>query len=144
MSVPGPTADASTVDGVVLVRPAGLSEMAGIRTTLRYWLSRHAISGERADQLLVVMSEIVTNAIEASPPQSSIVVSWSMDADEVHMSVEDPGPGFVYEETEPVGPAAVRGRGLTVVEAWTDRLSVTRRAEHTVVATWTRVEGTDR
>ena len=137
----GPTGvvGTSSPDHVVLERPAALGELAGLRTALRAWLSHRAMHGDTADQLLVVLSEIVTNAIEASPPQSTITVSWSLDADSVRLGVDDSGPGFSYERTEPVGAAAARGRGLTFVEAFSDRIKVTHERQCTSVVTWTRI-----
>jgi anti-sigma regulatory factor (Ser/Thr protein kinase) len=140
MSLSGPesTLSSASEDRVVLQRPAALRELAELRSLLRMWLSQHSINGEPADELLVVVSEIVTNAVEASPPDSSITVCWAIDGHDVFMSVEDAGFGFLHTAAEPVSPASARGRGLVLVEALTDRLDVTVEAHHTRVSTWTR------
>jgi len=133
------TVDASSGDRVVLQRPAALRELNGLRAALREWLSDHAIAGELADEQLVVLSELVTNAVEGSPPSASISVCWAVERDDLCISVEDAGLGFAYEAAEPVGSSALRGRGLTIVEALTDRVSVTVQAQRTTVAAWTQL-----
>lgn len=126
-------------DGTI-ERPAAFSELVVIRKDFARWLAHHSIHGSPADQLLVILNEVVTNAIEASPENATITTQWALDDVEVRLTVEDDGPGFRYHRAEPVGPEAVRGRGLTIVEALSDRIQVQNDGNRTTVTTWTRVK----
>ena len=133
------TVDASSSDRVVLQRPAALRELNGLRAMLGEWLSNHAIIGAMSEEQTIVLSELVTNAVEASPPSSSITVRWAIDRDDVFISVQDEGFGFTYEAAEQVPPSAARGRGLSIVAALTDRVDVIVESQRTTVAARTHL-----
>ena len=136
--------DAPFADSVVLRQPAAARQLSGIRSILSAWLEHRSIVPDTAEQLLLVMNEVVINAIDASSPDSSVTVFWSINDDVVCISARDGGTGFTYTKAEPVGPSSERGRGLTIVEALSDRVSATSDGQHTTVTTWTSVDRSDR
>jgi len=116
-------------------------ELATIRGALRGWLLNRSIVGAKADDLLIVLNEIASNAVDASPPHATMTARWWVEGEHIVLSVDDSGSGFEYHHTEPVGPTSLRGRGLNVVEALSDRLQVTADGHRTTVTAWTAVEG---
>ena len=92
--------------------------------------------GERSDLLLVV-SELCSNAVRhaSGAPRGLVLRAWA-EGDSVVVEVEDDGAGFELHgryDDEPPDPDAEQGRGLYVVEALTDELSVRRNGGTTVV-----------
>ncbi len=90
---------------------------------------------ELRDKLLLVVSELCTNAIEALGNEGLNFTLRVRDLTHcVVVEVEDAGPGFgrafgkrgADDETE-------RGRGLAVVQSLVDEFSVTRRRGMTTV-----------
>jgi serine phosphatase RsbU (regulator of sigma subunit)/anti-sigma regulatory factor (Ser/Thr protein kinase) len=89
---------------------------------------------ERAD-LLLVASELCSNAVRhaSGKPGALAVRAWA-DADAVVVEVEDDGAGMeLSHRAEDPDLEAETGRGLYVVRALTDDLSVRRDGERTVV-----------
>jgi serine phosphatase RsbU (regulator of sigma subunit)/anti-sigma regulatory factor (Ser/Thr protein kinase) len=92
--------------------------------------------GERSDLLLVV-SELCSNAVRhaSGAPAGLVLRAWT-EGDAVVVEVEDDGAGFELHgryDDEPPDPEAEQGRGLYVVEALTDEMSVRRNGGSTVV-----------
>ncbi len=101
------------------------------------WVEHLALDdGERSDLLLVV-SELCSNAVRhaSGAPGGLVLRAWA-EGDAVVVEVEDDGDGFElhdhYDDETP-DPEAERGRGLYVVEALTDEMSVRRNGGTTVV-----------
>jgi serine phosphatase RsbU (regulator of sigma subunit)/anti-sigma regulatory factor (Ser/Thr protein kinase) len=101
------------------------------------WVEHLALDdGERSDLLLVV-SELCSNAVHhaSGAPGGLALRAWAED-DAVVVEVEDDGAGFQLPgryDDEPPDPEVEQGRGLYVVEALTDEMSVRRVGDHTVV-----------
>ncbi|HEX6597350.1 MAG TPA: SpoIIE family protein phosphatase [Acidimicrobiales bacterium] len=107
------------------------------RHLLRDWLELLAVEdAERAD-LLLVASELCSNAVRHSTgaPRALLLRAYA-EGDAVVVEVEDDGEGFElgarYDDEVP-DPELERGRGLYVVEALTDDISVRRESGRTVV-----------
>ncbi len=107
------------------------------RHLLRDWLELLAVEeAERAD-LLLVASELCSNAVRHSTgaPRALVLRAYA-EGDAVVVEVEDDGEGFElgarYDDEVP-DPELERGRGLYVVEALTDDISVRRESGRTVV-----------
>ncbi|GLW86501.1 ATP-binding protein [Actinokineospora globicatena] len=100
--------------------------VAEIRSAIRTWLASRRIAGEAAEEILLAVSEAVTNSVEhaypAAPPGLVIVSAEIVGAD-VLVVVADHG-----QWREPVAPEAeavgIRGRGLTILRALTTRLRI--------------------
>lgn len=88
---------------------------------------------EPADDWLLIATELVTNAIEASPPSAPIDVRLRSTADTVELTVVDHGPGYDLPPLSiDVPPLQLGGRGLVIVRSLSDALETRRVAESTV------------
>jgi anti-sigma regulatory factor (Ser/Thr protein kinase) len=87
------------------------------------------------DSLLLVVSELCTNAIEAlGDPEAKFVLRISDLRDRIQIEVEDAGPGFAAATGKRgADNDEQRGRGLQVVRAIADEFAVHRHADKTVV-----------
>ena len=107
------------------------------RHLLADWLDHLAVDdAERAD-LLLVASELCSNAVRhaSGTPGALALRAWAED-DAVIVEVADDGSGFKLEtryEDELPDPDAEQGRGLYVVESLSDEVTVRREGEVTVV-----------
>jgi anti-sigma regulatory factor (Ser/Thr protein kinase) len=104
------------------------------RAFVRARLAEHgAPAGVDTDDVVLITSELVTNAVEAGA--SSVLLDVRLSARGLEIVVEDDAGGWPA-----VGRAqdhAVGGRGLHIVEQLADRWSVDRRgAGKRVVASW--------
>jgi serine phosphatase RsbU (regulator of sigma subunit)/anti-sigma regulatory factor (Ser/Thr protein kinase) len=99
------------------------------------WLEHLTLDeSERAD-LLLVASELCSNAVRhaSGKPGALVVRAWA-DQDAVVVEVEDDGAGMeLGHRAEDPDLEAEQGRGIYVVRALTDDLSVRRVDERTVV-----------
>jgi len=124
--------------------PADARELHGVRSTLAGWLAGLEVTSPVADELILIVSELATNAIEASNSSASEVrvTAWFEGA-VIALEVDDDGAGFCEGTltTGPNGmaagplppPSSVRGRGLPIVGAFVDRLDVRRHGARTIV-----------
>ena len=105
------------------------------RHLLGDWLEHLALdAGERAD-LLLVASELCSNAVRhaSGRPGALAMRAWA-DGDALVVEVEDDGAGMeLSHRLEDPDLDAEQGRGIYVVRALTDDLSVRRVEERTVV-----------
>lgn len=125
--------------GLQLRVRATVDSVPTARHTLTNWLRELGIEGDVVDDLALAMTELVTNAVEASPSTASEVVIHAVFASpDIHLEVADRGGGFTlgaHTFDEP-GPQSIRGRGLPIVQALVDHVAVTRRKGETkVIAT---------
>jgi len=104
------------------------------RTDLVEWLLEQGLSGVSADAQLVV-SELTSNAVEASPDEPYSVAAW-IDAGTLCITVtnrsnaELPPPGDWSPETV----LAPQGRGLLIVKALSAAVHIDQTDHETVVS----------
>jgi serine phosphatase RsbU (regulator of sigma subunit)/anti-sigma regulatory factor (Ser/Thr protein kinase) len=101
------------------------------------WLERQPLDPAELGNLLLVASELCSNAVKASTGAEGAVVlrAWA-SGDSIVIEVEDDGPGFdwpVWAEEEVPSPDIEQGRGLFLVSALTDDVAVERRDDRTIV-----------
>ncbi|MFN8021263.1 MAG: SpoIIE family protein phosphatase [Acidimicrobiales bacterium] len=124
---------ATRLDGRSYARSlsATTGDLAALRRELKSWLAAWIHSDETQHDVLLAVSEAVSNAVEhgsaADDGGRPIVVVASMDAYEVRVTVRDHG---VWRE--PV-PSLERGRGLGIMRALMDDVVVERHDDGTVV-----------
>ncbi len=117
-----------------LVVPARLPEVGALRHAVDAFL-HDAIDEDQRMQLLLVVSELCTNAVEASAsPRAELTLRVRNLDDAIVVEVEDLGPGFAAA----IGRRGARdvdesGRGLHVVATLVDDLEVQRRRGRTTV-----------
>jgi serine phosphatase RsbU (regulator of sigma subunit)/anti-sigma regulatory factor (Ser/Thr protein kinase) len=108
------------------------------RHLLSDWLAHQPIDPVEVDDLLLVASELCTNAMRASSGQPGAVVLRALiEGDTVVVETEDDGPGFEWPHPEPgLTPLAEleQGRGLYLVSALVDEATIERTEDgHTIV-----------
>lgn len=99
------------------------------------WLEHLGLDDAERGDLLLVASELCSNAVRhaSGQPGALAMRAWA-DADAVVVEVEDDGPGMELSvRLEDPDLDAEQGRGLYVVRALTDDLSVRRAEERTFV-----------
>ncbi|MBA2609584.1 MAG: ATP-binding protein [Actinobacteria bacterium] len=116
------------------VVPARFPEVGPLRRATNEFVHNDASQRFR-DSLLLVVSELCTNAIEALDNENAEFTLRVRDLpDRVEIEVEDSGPGFALAFGKPgADESNPRGRGLLVVRSLVDELSVRRRKGKTTV-----------
>jgi anti-sigma regulatory factor (Ser/Thr protein kinase) len=77
---------------------------------------------ERLADARLLVSEVVTNAVEHVVEEGDIELVLAMDEDRLRVEVLDPGNGFEVRERDPAGH---RGWGLQFVDRLSDSWGVT-------------------
>lgn len=102
----------------ILTVPHSPTSAGEVRRGLVESLNRRGLPGAVIDDAVLLVSELVGNAVRyASPlPGNLIEVSWTFDRDSLRLRVTDGGSRY-----EPrlcaAGPRDTRGRGLAIVNA---------------------------
>ncbi len=116
------------------------STLRGARNDVVEVLGTHLSDQDLLDRAELVVSELATNAIQASPGSAySVRVSMAADGSvvlAVTSSIERDGP-LPRSAWGPAFPQALRGRGLLIVDALTDEVDVRRSPAGTLVVTAT-------
>lgn len=110
-------------------------QLSSIRRLVADWAE--AVSADQ-QSLTLIATELVTNALAASPQDEPIVLWLDHTGDEAQLSVVDAGPGLDGQRFEVPPPTAKRGRGLAIVDELADRLEIYRADGCTVVTAATR------
>ena len=110
--------------------PATNADLSLLRTTLRDFLIN---LDEPPDDWLLMATELVTNAVAASPDDASVDVEVEASPERVHLRVVDMGAGFQLEPRASIDIGQHRGRGLMMVNALADELSVETEAGRTTL-----------
>jgi anti-sigma regulatory factor (Ser/Thr protein kinase) len=90
------------------------------------WLDQQGIDGDDAEELHVVLSELVANAVEATVDGSPVSVWAQRHGSTVWVEVTNSAersvrfPPMPDPPADPLGPS---GRGLLIVGAFTDRVA---------------------
>ncbi|SFF23594.1 PAS/PAC sensor hybrid histidine kinase [Actinacidiphila alni] len=117
--------------------PAESSQLAPVRKALRGWLAQCELPRHIAQNILVAAGEACANAVEHGHRTSSDTVQLRAEArvDKLHVSVVDTG------RWRPPEPAANphRGRGLILMRALMQRVTVTPGPVGTVVDMQARI-----
>lgn len=94
-----------------------------VRRLVRTWMDA---VGAAWEALPLVTTELVSNALAASPPDRLVEVSLAVDGGDVVVSVRDAGSGLKSRSFAPPPPTSVRGRGLAIVDRLADQLTIDR------------------
>jgi anti-sigma regulatory factor (Ser/Thr protein kinase) len=106
------------------------------RDGLRGFLADTGVEPEAAEDLLLVASELCTNAIEATPDGTPVHVEIRFDGRSLRLSVAN----VAGEAARPAaelrhGSLQSRGRGLGIVQSLVDTLAISTSEGRTVVRT---------
>jgi serine phosphatase RsbU (regulator of sigma subunit)/anti-sigma regulatory factor (Ser/Thr protein kinase) len=105
------------------------------RSLFNDWLDNVGVDPADAEDLLLTVSELCTNAVRFSSgaPGALSVQAWC-DGDAIVVEVSDDGGGFDWRPVDDVpDPDADEGRGLFLVSTLVDDVNVVRREDRTVV-----------
>jgi anti-sigma regulatory factor (Ser/Thr protein kinase) len=121
--------------------PPQVSELGLLRAVLRPYLESLGLSPVGCEDLLLVATELAANAIEADIGNHEIRFRIANSAAAVILELEDEGPGFELPTgVESPDAEQTRGRGLWLVRALTNDVSVERTDGRTVVRAVRRAE----
>jgi anti-sigma regulatory factor (Ser/Thr protein kinase) len=108
-----------------------------LRDQLRAWLANAGVAPAACEDLLLVATELCTNAIEATAHGEPIELQVSLDGSALRLSVANvsarhgsPAPGELVH-----GSLQERGRGLAIVQSLVDSVVMTSADGRTVVRT---------
>jgi serine phosphatase RsbU (regulator of sigma subunit)/anti-sigma regulatory factor (Ser/Thr protein kinase) len=104
------------------------------RSLFSDWLDNVGVDPADAEDLLLTVSELCTNAVRFSSgaPGALSVQAWG-DGDAIVVEVSDDGVGFDWRPVDIPDPDADEGRGLFLVSTLADDVNVLRREDRTVV-----------
>ena len=105
------------------------------RSLFSDWLENIGVDPADAEDLLLTVSELCTNAVRFSSgaPGALSVHAWG-DGDAIVVAVSDDGTGFDWRPPdEAPDPDSDEGRGLFLVSTLVDQVDVSRRDGRTVV-----------
>lgn len=111
-------------------------QLSAVRAALEQVLDTSGLDGLAPDALLVV-GELVTNALVHGG--SPVRVSLTAGEGRVRIAVTDPGGGM--PEPMVVGPEAIGGRGLAIVDAVADEWGISFDPSSKTV--WAHISGAD-
>jgi anti-sigma regulatory factor (Ser/Thr protein kinase) len=118
----------------VIPLPVRLDSASAARQALGHDLRARGIDGEARDDMLLIVSELVTNAIRHGRPlavDGTVHVDWTVCDRGVAIEVTDGGDGLPLASTR--SGQNEGGRGLAIVDALSTRWGVA----HTVTAATT-------
>lgn len=114
-----------------------------VRSDVADWLRARGDDDDSIDRLVLIASELATNAVHASPGMPYDVLLRSIDPDHVELTIANPSLAAVLPPRSswvPEDALAPRGRGLSIVAALSadvtvqvesDQVSVTARIRMT-------------
>jgi anti-sigma regulatory factor (Ser/Thr protein kinase) len=120
--------------------PFRTGDLGAQRDRLVRDLTQHALPTEVAYDASLVLGELVANAVQHGEPldDDSLDLCWGAWDGLIHVEVTDGGASTV-PVLNPPSDAAVRGRGLAIVEALASSWGV--RTEQAAVTVWATLPG---
>ncbi len=122
---------------LILELAADFAALGRLRDQLRAWLADTEVNPTVRDDVLLVATELCTNAIEATADDEPVEVPVSTDGRQLRLSVANvaPSPGREPADDLERGSLQERGRGLAIVRSLVDTVVMTSDRGRTVVRT---------
>jgi serine/threonine-protein kinase RsbW len=113
------------------------TSLADLRRHLRGWLAEGDVEANVVDDLLLVATELCSNAIEASVGEDLVGIEVTIDGTTIALSVSNAAQPTSTAASPPVEPDCLRerGRGLAIVRALVDTVEMASVDGRTVVRT---------
>lgn len=103
-----------------------------LRAKIREWGLAEGYSDLYVDDVMLVASELFSNAVQATTGDASITVALARHPDGALVRMTNEGPGFDPERVPAPYPDRVGGRGIWLAKAL-GTLGVTQRQSKTIV-----------
>jgi anti-sigma regulatory factor (Ser/Thr protein kinase) len=100
-----------------LALPREDSQARHLREQIRIWAATVGIGERQLDDVLLVASELLSNAVRASDVGSSISVNFANSTLGVTVHMENTGPGFDIESLPLPSRQRHGGRGIAIMRA---------------------------
>lgn len=102
--------------------PFALSTPSLARTKLAAFLTIHQAPSSVIDDALIVVSEMIANAVShgAPCPTGTIEISWAISSDLLELSVQDGGEAPALQPID-FDEDSLSGRGLSIISRVADR-----------------------
>ncbi len=121
---------------LILELAADFSALGRLREQLRAWLADTEVAPVVRDDVLLVATELCTNAIEATAHAEPVEVLVSTDGASLRLSVANVTSSATAAPAElRHGSLQERGRGLAIVRSLVDSVVMTSDRGRTVVRT---------
>jgi anti-sigma regulatory factor (Ser/Thr protein kinase) len=122
---------------LILELAADFAALGRLRDQLRAWLADTEVTPTVRDDVLLVATELCTNAIEATADDEPVEVQVTTDGQSLRLSVANvaPSPGREPDGVLERGSLQERGRGLAIVRSLVDTVVMTSDRGRTVVRT---------
>lgn len=108
-----------------LTLPVDPSTPSIARTKLAAFLTLHRVPGNAIDDALIVLSEMIANAVSHGRPRDDggVIVAWELNDDSsLHLIVADGGKGAKAElQALDFDEDSLSGRGLGIINKVADR-----------------------
>lgn len=106
--------------------PASLNELVAGRVALKRWLGdRKSEWPPPTDSMMLVFTELLTNAIEASGPDGTVSYAFQDNGCEIALRFVNTNPKSGAVELRSMPDAmATSGRGLALAQQFSDRLDI--------------------
>lgn len=105
---------------------AAMAEIPIARSRFSLWLADQGVGAEDSDELQVILSELLANAVAATPNGGPVELRAERTGGRLWLEVVNRAdrtfrfPPMPVRPADPLGP---RGRGLVIAEAFSDQLS---------------------
>jgi anti-sigma regulatory factor (Ser/Thr protein kinase) len=111
--------------------------LADVRSQFRSWLQESELTRDVVEDLVLVATELCTNAVEATPDDERVQLQADFDGEAVRLAVSNATDAEELVEDDfavlPPDSLQERGRGLTIVRALVDSLAMSTSDGQTVV-----------
>jgi anti-sigma regulatory factor (Ser/Thr protein kinase) len=122
---------------LLLELSADFAALSRLRDQLRRFLAEANVEETAREDLLLVATELCTNAIEASPDAEPVEVRATVDGQALRLSVANVAATFGDHDVPELrhGSLQERGRGLAIVRSLVDTMAMSSAGGRTVVNT---------
>jgi anti-sigma regulatory factor (Ser/Thr protein kinase) len=138
----GPELDAGATVPLALAVAARPESLPAVRRAVATWIEPVGIDGDSASAVLVVVSELAANSVEACEPSDQISVRLAASGDRLSVEVSNPSrrttPVLIPAMADPLAP---RGRGLAIVSSLAEEVTLAEIGGQTVARVTLRLAG---